>query len=59
MLDRLLIMLLNVKEKRLLKKINTLIFDSEYSETKELKNQLYPLEEQTRRLLKFRETIGT
>lgn len=56
MLDKLLMMLLKAKERKILKRINYLIFDCEY-EREELRKQLEPLEEQARRLLKFRDTI--
>lgn len=56
MLDKLLIKLLKIKEKKILKRIDYLIFKSEYEHT-ELRKQLEPLEEQMRRLLKFRDTI--
>lgn len=54
--DKLLTILLNIKEKRILKRINHLIFDCKYEHV-ELRKQLEPLEEQGRRLLKFRYTI--
>ena len=54
--DKILTTLLNIKEKQIWKRINYLIFDCEYEHT-ELRKQLEPLEEQARRLLKFRDTI--
>lgn len=54
--DKILIKLLNIKEKQILKRINYLIFDCEYEHV-ELRKHLEPLEEQARRLLKFRDTI--
>lgn len=56
MLDKLLVILLNIKERKLLKRRDYLIFNCEY-EHEELIKQLYPLEEQMRRLLKFRDII--
>ena len=58
MLDRVLIMLLNIKEKQIWKRINYLIFDCEY-EHKELRKLLEPLEEQGIKLLSFKDTINS